>query len=100
MHPQLTHISTRPSLSRIGQTKKVTIIKMVSRDTVDEDIYAMQQRKAKMNAAIMDSDTAWNNHTKDDKQVVLQTAVNRFLMSPGPPAVQKKNAPHGDCENV
>jgi hypothetical protein len=68
--------------SRIGQTKKVTIIKLVSKDTVDEDIYAMQQRKAKMNAAIMGSDAEWNKQTKEDKKQMLETAVSRFLKSP------------------
>jgi hypothetical protein len=67
---------------RIGQTKKVTIIKLVAKDTVDEDIYAMQQRKAKMNAAIMGSDAEWNKQTKGDKKQMLETAVNRFLKSP------------------
>ena len=66
---------------RIGQTKKVTIIKMVSKDTVDEDIYMMQQRKAKMNAVIMGSETYKKTSAKDTKQV-LETAVNRFLQSP------------------
>lgn len=69
-------------ICRIGQTKKVTIIKLVSKDTVDEDIYAMQQRKAKMNAAIMGSDAEWNKHTKNDKKQMLEIAVNRFLKSP------------------
>jgi hypothetical protein len=68
--------------SRIGQTKKVTIIKLVSKDTVDEDIYAMQQRKSKMNAAIMGSDAEWNKQTKEDKKQMLETAVSRFLKSP------------------
>jgi diacylglycerol kinase family enzyme len=60
----------------------VTIIKLVSKDTVDEDIYAMQQRKSKMNAAIMGSDAEWNKQTKEDKKQMLETAVSRFLKSP------------------
>lgn len=58
---------------------------MVSKDTVDEDIYRMQQRKAKMNAAIMDNDTSSSDKkssaTNEQKQV-LEIAVNRYLQSP------------------
>ncbi|KAL7567389.1 hypothetical protein ACA910_010280 [Epithemia clementina (nom. ined.)] len=63
---------------RIGQTKKTTVIKLVAADTVDADIYEMQQRKARMNAAIMDSD--WNKEeAKSVKDEVMRTAVDRFL---------------------
>ena len=54
---------------------------MVSKDTVDEDIYMMQQRKAKMNAAIMGSE-AYKKPSANDTKQVLETAVNRFLQSP------------------
>ena len=70
------------SNNRIGQTKKVTIIKMVSKNTVDEDIYRMQQRKAKMNAAIMDTCDEWKKSTATVTKEVLEVAVNRFLHSP------------------
>lgn len=62
---------------RIGQTRKVTIYKMVTKDTVDADIYEMQERKAKMNAAIMES-----NEAKKERKVMLQAVVDRFLKSP------------------
>merc|ERR1712127_482231 len=39
---------------RIGQKKPVTIIKMVTEGTVDEDIYKIQEREARMNKAIME----------------------------------------------
>ena len=67
---------------RIGQTKKTTVIKLVAADTVDADIYGMQQRKARMNAAIMDSsgDNSWNKQeAKAAKDQVMRTAVDRFL---------------------
>jgi hypothetical protein len=89
---------------RIGQSKKVTIIKLVSKDTVDEDIYAMQQRKTKMNAAIMGSDGEWNKESKEDKKMVLKTAVNRFLLSPKatsrPPITGHQENSQNNCENV
>lgn len=61
---------------------------MVSKDTVDEDIYMMQQRKAKMNAAIMGSE-AYKKPSVNDTKQVLETAVNRFLQSP--PMTKKEN---------
>jgi len=55
---------------------------MVTKDTVDEDIYAMQERKAKMNAAIMESNGAGSAATQfnsaAEKDNVLKTAVARY----------------------
>lgn len=80
----------------------MTIIKLVSKDTVDEDIYAMQQRKSKMNAAIMGSDAEWKKHSKDEKKLMLQTAVDRFLMSPKVKSNEsiKSGLAKENCENV
>jgi hypothetical protein len=61
----------------------------VTRDTVDNDIFEMQERKAKMNAAIMENNnesSEWND--KQAQQTVLRTAVDRFLKSP--PTSQKR----------
>eukprot|EP00554_Chaetoceros_debilis_P002425 CAMPEP_0194085366 /NCGR_PEP_ID=MMETSP0149-20130528/17372_1 /TAXON_ID=122233 /ORGANISM="Chaetoceros debilis, Strain MM31A-1" /LENGTH=1145 /DNA_ID=CAMNT_0038768237 /DNA_START=83 /DNA_END=3520 /DNA_ORIENTATION=+ len=65
---------------RFGQTKPVTIIKMITEDTVDADIYKMQQRKAKMNAAIMDSKTKAKDKKTDAKEIkaILDMAVSRY----------------------
>lgn len=63
---------------RIGQTRKVTIYKLVTKDTVDADIYEMQERKAKMNAAIMES----NDNSKKERKIMLEALVNRFLTGP------------------
>jgi hypothetical protein len=68
---------------------------MVSKDTVDEDVYRMQQRKAKMNAAIMDSSDEWKKSAANVTKQVLDIAVNRFLQSPeaqSKPFPVKKNA--------
>ena len=67
---------------RIGQKKPVTVFKLVAKDTVDEDIYSMQERKAKMSAAIMESTSSSNFDSKKERENVLQTAVDRFLGSP------------------
>ena len=54
---------------------------MVSKDTVDNDIYDMQERKAKMNAAIMESSNSKKSAASDRKEM-LQTAMNRFMATP------------------
>jgi SWI/SNF-related matrix-associated actin-dependent regulator 1 of chromatin subfamily A len=76
---------------RIGQKKKVTVYKMVAKDCVDADIYEMQERKAKMNAAIMES-----NSEKMQKKDMLQHAMNRHL-SEGDNSKDKSNV--GDTNN-
>jgi len=86
---------------RIGQTKPVTIIKMVSKDTVDFDIYDMQERKKKMNAAIMESSSDWSKQEKKAKAEVLKSVVDRFLTSPPSNArtdVEKENVQNGSLK--
>lgn len=53
---------------------------MITEDTVDADIYKMQQRKAKMNAAIMDSKTKTSDKKTDAKEIkaILDMAVSRY----------------------
>ena len=77
---------------RIGQKKPVTVIKLVTKGTVDEDIYSIQERKAKMNAAIMENPGGDESKKKKKKgkaggdaeeiSNIMQSAVNRFLQSP------------------
>jgi SWI/SNF-related matrix-associated actin-dependent regulator of chromatin subfamily A containing DEAD/H box 1 len=79
---------------RIGQTKPVTVIKMVTKDTVDEDIYQMQERKAKMNAAILEN--SWKKDEVNEKKAVLETAVSRFTKSPQALAAADRDANVGE----
>jgi len=72
---------------RIGQKKPVTIIKMVTQGTVDEDIYSVQERKAKMNEAIMEEKGGKKKKSsKSDESEeiarIMNAAVDRFLKSP------------------
>lgn len=70
---------------RIGQKKCVTVIKMITTGTVDADIYEMQQRKAKMNAAILQDGGEIEFSKVEEKEMVgklLNTALDRFLTSP------------------
>lgn len=65
------------------------IFQMVTENTVDADIYDMQQRKAKMNAAILESgsenETAKQKEEEAAKQSIVQSAVDRFVLrSPDP----------------
>jgi hypothetical protein len=76
---------------------------MVSKDTVDEDIYLMQQRKAKMNAAIMDSNDEWKKSARNETKQVLEIAVNRFLQSPKTNTKRpnvKENIPNGEVFEI
>jgi SWI/SNF-related matrix-associated actin-dependent regulator 1 of chromatin subfamily A len=82
---------------RIGQKKKVTVYKLVSSDTVDSDIYKMQERKAKMNAAIMDSSS--NVSEKNMKKELLQSAVNRYLTSPEGKSVLPSSSSSSDQQH-
>ena len=70
---------------RIGQQKPVTIIKMVTKGTVDEDIYKIQERKARMNEAIMEESGKKNNKKSketEEKCAIARAAVESFLKSP------------------
>ncbi len=70
---------------RIGQKKPVTIIKMVTQNTVDEDIYSIQERKARMNEAIMEEGgkkNSKNSKENEEKCAIVQAAVEKFLKSP------------------
>ena len=49
---------------------------MVTQDTVDEGIYAMQERKAEMNAAIMESGEKENS--SKDMKLIVQNALDNF----------------------
>jgi len=68
---------------RIGQKKHVKIIKMVCGGTVDEDIYSIQERKAKMNEAIMEEESGGKKRIKkssdnDEMCRLASAAVERF----------------------
>jgi len=65
---------------------------MVTEGTVDEAIYNMQERKAQMNAAILDNDDDVKPKSKatekreEKKEInsMLQNAMEKFLSSPVP----------------
>ncbi len=67
---------------RIGQKKPVTIIKMVTKGTVDEDIYSIQERKARMNKAIME-ESGKKNSKKESQELctIAMNAVETFKRS-------------------
>jgi hypothetical protein len=62
---------------RIGQTKRVTVYKLVAKDTVDSDIYKMQEKKTKMNAAIMESHIITLD--KKAKKELTEASIHRFI---------------------
>ncbi|OEU16596.1 SNF2_N-domain-containing protein [Fragilariopsis cylindrus CCMP1102] len=57
---------------RIGQKRPVTVYKLIALNTVDEDIYKMQEKKAKMNAAIMDSSSS-----RKEKNDILKSVLKK-----------------------
>jgi hypothetical protein len=65
---------------RIGQTKRVTVYKLVAKDTVDWDIYKMQEKKKKMNAAIMESNSSTVVDKKTKKELT-EASIHRFIHS-------------------
>jgi Superfamily II DNA/RNA helicases, SNF2 family len=74
-------IQAEDRVHRIGQKKTVTIIKMITENTVDADIYKMQERKAEMNAAILESkrSTAAKKSKGDEEMnAILKMAMSRF----------------------
>lgn len=50
---------------RIGQTKPVTIYRLVTKGTVDENVYEIAKRKLVLDAAVLQSDMDFDN--EDDK---------------------------------
>ena len=77
-------IQAEDRVHRIGQHKLVTVIKMVTEDTVDADIYKMQERKAEMNAAILETKTSGAKQKKEETKEMnsmLKNAVTRYQMS-------------------
>jgi hypothetical protein len=77
-------------------TQSLSYVQLVTKETVDADTFKMQERKFKMNAAIMES-----NVDKKQHRDMLQTAVNRFLlMTTSPHAKKKKKLPEStDVKN-
>merc|ERR1712238_308932 len=84
---------------RIGQKKTVTIIKkLITKGTVEEDIYEMQERKSKMNTAILggnagelktisstvapDKGTKSTKENTKDMMSIVKNAMDRYLTSP------------------
>jgi SWI/SNF-related matrix-associated actin-dependent regulator of chromatin subfamily A containing DEAD/H box 1 len=75
---------------RIGQQKTVTVYKLVTKNTVDEDIYLMQEKKVAMNAAIMESTSAADE--KKAKRELLQSQIDRVCAkAPAQQARDKEN---------
>jgi len=84
---------------RIGQTKVVTVYKMITEATVDADIYAMQERKAEMTAAIFDKENKNNNQAtvkvnknEEEKEIsnILKATFNRYQQSPKKKTLAKR----------
>ena len=59
---------------RIGQTRPVNVYRMVSRDTIEEKVVALQERKRDLFARVIDEGAAMSSAlTADDLRELLQT---------------------------
>jgi len=69
---------------RIGQTKAVKVYKLVCRDSVDEDIFEMTERKTALSKAVFENDNTKDNGGKDDNidvgsiQNILMKTIQKF----------------------
>lgn len=61
---------------RIGQNKPVTIYRLVTKDTVDENIYEIARRKLVLDAAVLESGTVL-----DDSSDVPEQTMGEILSS-------------------
>ena len=88
---------------RIGQKKEVTVIRLVSKDTVDQDIYEMQQRKMKMSQVIMATDGSessdWSKQASKEKRLVLNRALDRFMQSPSAKKQDPEDVDDGESDD-
>lgn len=99
----MNDIQAEDRCHRIGQTNPVTVIRLVAKNTVDEDIYEMQQRKSKMSAAIMatnGSNHDWNKQSVKEKNLMLQTAIDRFKKKPSSAVKAQLNVEGVECDEV
>ena len=62
----------------LGQKRPVTVIKMITENTVDSDIYKMQERKSLMNEAIFDSKQPKKKQSSTEMSHILELAVSRY----------------------
>jgi len=88
---------------RIGQKKPVLVIKMVTEGTVDEQIYDMQERKKKMNDAILeDKPKGAKGKKKEGEEVkdLLATVMNQFMKSSNNNGVLANCVDGGDVDGV
>ena len=71
---------------RIGQTKEVTVYRLITKGTVDEDIFKMAERKAELTEAVLNdnhSDRSKGGKSGDENDkstisIILQNAIQRY----------------------
>ncbi|CAA0811548.1 Protein CHROMATIN REMODELING 19 [Striga hermonthica] len=82
---------------RIGQTRPVTIYRLVTKDTVDENVYEIAKRKLNLDAAVLKSGVEVENDAKTKlRQRRSRLAVNHLCRRPPPyyrPATLSTSAP-------
>ncbi|CAN0047681.1 unnamed protein product [Pylaiella littoralis] len=67
---------------RIGQTKPVTVIKMVAAGTVDEDIYLMGERKKEVNECVLNDSGKKEKDAASTISGILKRAIQVHMRAP------------------
>ncbi|CAM9795532.1 unnamed protein product, partial [Ascophyllum nodosum] len=66
---------------RIGQTKPVTVIKMVAEGTVDEEIYTMGERKKELNKSVLNDAASKDKDATSTISGILKRAIQIHMAS-------------------
>jgi len=87
---------------RIGQTRPVTVYKLVTEGSVDEKIYEMQERKKLMIGDVLNEGQGNQSNAKKKKEEVqdismlVAQALNKFIEEKGQTPVKEKEKKGGD----
>src|SRR5699024_6492774 len=61
---------------RVGQTREVEVIRLVTKDTIEEQIYALGQTKLALDQAVAGDDTA---ESKKSEEAGMKAVEDMFL---------------------
>ncbi|KAI7753515.1 hypothetical protein M8C21_007682 [Ambrosia artemisiifolia] len=65
---------------RIGQTKPVTIYRLVTKDTVDENVYEIAKRKLVLDAAVLESGVEVENEGESSSDKTMGEILSALLL--------------------
>jgi len=74
---------------RIGQTKPVTVVRLISRGTIDEDILAMAQSKLELANRVSGQTDAANEGDEEQMETEIKGRITSSLLA----QVRERSAP-------